>query len=131
MMATRDLFRPADICRALLAALEASDGRRKKRKRDQTPDAIGLAVKRQVLDRVVHEDPDPEFFEGWLLHYSQVCEDTQASGATSAMARAVFDEWRLAHAMRDFAAWLECGAPSDDSAETTSKPIARSRRARR
>jgi hypothetical protein len=53
----------------------------------------------------------------------------QASGATSAMARAVFDEWRLAHAMRDFAAWLECGAPSDDSAETASKPIAGSRRA--
>jgi hypothetical protein len=29
------------------------------------------------------------------------------------MARAALDEWRLAHAMRDFAAWLECGAPSE------------------
>jgi hypothetical protein len=26
------------------------------------------------------------------------------------MARTVLDEWRLAHAMRDFAVWLENGA---------------------
>ena len=50
-------FRPADVCRALLAALEASEGRRRKRKRDQTADAIGLAVKRDLLQRVVEDDP--------------------------------------------------------------------------
>ena len=42
-------LRPADVCRALLAALDASDGRRRKRKRDQTADAIGLALKRTLL----------------------------------------------------------------------------------
>ncbi len=92
-------FRPADVCRALLAALEAAEGRRKRRKRDQTPDAIGLALKREILERVVEDDPAPEMFEGWLLSY----------------ARAVLDEWRLAHSLGDFKAWLDRGAPSDDA----------------
>ena len=107
--------RPAVICRALLGALEASEGRRRRRKRDQTPDAIGLAVKREILERVVQDDPDSEMFEGWLLNYSQKSESNHSSGAVSAMARAVLDEWRLAHSMRDFKAWLDRGAPSDDA----------------
>lgn len=106
-------FRPADVCRALLAALDAADGRRKSRKRDQTPDAIGLALKRQILERVVEENPDAQRFEAWLLDYSQ---SSPSSGAVAAMARAVLDEWRLAHAMGDFKAWLDRGAPSDDAA---------------
>src|SRR5687767_9546326 len=114
---SRGLVRPADVCRALLAALEAAEGRRKNRKRDQTPDVIGLAVKRQLLEHVVHDDPDPRAFEGWLLAYADDNGDTSFSGAVSAMARVVFDEWRLAHAMHDFAAWLERGAPSDDAAD--------------
>jgi hypothetical protein len=114
-MITTCSLRPANLCRALLAALEASEGRRKKRKRDQTPDAIGLTSKRQLLDRVVQEDPDSADFEKWLLEYVQAIEDAQSVSATSAMARAVLDEWRLAHAMPEFAAWLEHGAPSDDA----------------
>ena len=110
-----EVFRPADVCRALLAALEASDGRRKKRKRDQTPDSIGLAVKRQVLECVVKDDPDPQEFEGWLLKFSHDNIGTQSFGAIAAMARAVLEEWRLAHAMGDFKAWLDHGAPSDDA----------------
>ena len=106
-------MRPADLCGALLAALDAADGRRKQRKRDQTPDAIGLAVKRRLLERVVGDDPDPLAFEAWLLRYAE--DNADASfGAALAMARSVLDEWRLAHAMQDFAAWLERGAPSDD-----------------
>jgi hypothetical protein len=108
-------FRPADVCRALLAALEAAEGRRKRRKRDQTPDAIGLAVKREVLERVVEDDPEPEMFEGWLLSYAQKSEGTHSAGAVSAMARAVLDEWRLAHSLGNFKAWLDRGAPSDDA----------------
>jgi hypothetical protein len=108
-------FRPADVCRALLAALEASEGRRKKRKRDQTPDAIGLAVKREVLERVVQDDPDSEMFEAWLLRYAEKNESQHSSGAVAAMARGVLDEWRLARSMRDFKDWLDRGAPSDDA----------------
>jgi hypothetical protein len=109
--------RPADICRALLAALDAADGRRKSRKRDQTPDAIGLALKREILEHVVQANPDAEMFEAWLLNYSQ---SRNSSGAVAAMARAVLDEWRLAHAMGDFKAWLDRGAPSED-ADTASQ----------
>src|SRR6266498_2496242 len=108
-------FRPADVCRALLAALEAAEGRRKRRKRDQTPDAIGLALKREILERVVEDDPAPEMFEGWLLSYAQKSEGQHSAGAVSAMARAVLDEWRLAHSLGDFKAWLDRGAPSDDA----------------
>jgi hypothetical protein len=113
-------FRPADVCRALLAALDAADGRRRKRKRDQTPDAIGLAVKREILERVVQENPDPEIFEAWLLSYSQ---SRHSSGAVTAMARAVLDEWHLAHTMGDFKAWLDRGAPSDDADAASQLPI--------
>jgi hypothetical protein len=115
-------FRPADVCRALLAALEAAEGRRKSRKRDQTPDAIGLALKREVLEHVVEDDPDPEMFEGWLLCYVQKSEGKHSAGAVSAMARAVLEEWRLAHSMDDFKTWLDRGAPSDDADGSVSQP---------
>ena len=106
--------RPAEVCKALLAALEASEGRRKSRKRDQTPDAIGLGIKRDLLQRAVKDDPEPEAFEAWLLNYPLACVAPELSGPAAAMARAVFDEWRLAHSLGDFKNWLDRGAPSDD-----------------
>jgi hypothetical protein len=108
------VFRPADVCRALLAALDASEGRRRNRKRDQTADAFGLAVKRDLLQRAVEDDPPPEAFEGWLLNYPLTCEAPELAGPAFAMARTVFEEWRLAHTLGKFRLWLEQGAPSDD-----------------
>ena len=113
--ANQSQFRPADVCRALLAALEASEGRRRRRKRDQTPDAIGLGVKRELLTLVVEDDPPPDGFEAWLLNYTHMCAAPGSAGAALAMARAVFDEWRLAHSLGDFRRWLEEGAPSEDA----------------
>jgi hypothetical protein len=111
---TSRVLRPADVCRALLAALEASEGRRRKRKRDQTPDAFGLGVKRDLLQQVVAQDPAPDAFEAWLLNYPSTCAAPELVGPAVAMARAVFDEWRLAHSMGEFRTWLEHGAPSED-----------------
>lgn len=37
-----DTLCPARVCTALLATLDASEGRSRARKRDQTPDSIGL-----------------------------------------------------------------------------------------
>jgi hypothetical protein len=54
--------RPMDVCAALLAALEAAEGRRRARKRNQTPDAIGLDTKRALLEAAIRDDPDPEQF---------------------------------------------------------------------
>ena len=121
MNAVSPTFRPADVCRALLAALEASEGRRRKRKRDQTPDAFGLAVKRALLQRAVEDDPQPEAFEEWLLNYPLSCKSPELAGPAFAMARAVFDEWRLAHALGEFRLWLEQGAPSDDATDGNSR----------
>ena len=112
---TSSAIRPAQVCKALLAALEAADGRRRSRKRDQTPDAIGLRIKRELLQRAVEEDPPPERFEAWLLECQLQCSDSAPAGAISAMARSIFDEWTLAHSMNDFKMWLEHGAPSDDA----------------
>ena len=114
-------LRPADVCRALLAALEASEGRRRNRKRDQTPDAFGLAVKRELLRRAVVADPQPDAFEEWLLNYPATCNARELVGPAFAMARAVFEEWRLAHASSEFRIWLERGAPSDDAADGISR----------
>lgn len=108
-------IRPAQVCRALLAALEASEGRRRQRKRDQTPDAFGLSIKRDLLQRAVAEDPAPDAFEAWLLQYPLQCRSRELAGPAAAMARAVFEEWRLAHRLGEFRAWLEQGAPSEDA----------------
>jgi hypothetical protein len=104
------VLRPAHVCSTLLDALEASEGRRRRRKRDQTPDAIGLAAKREVLERIVHEDPEPEAFEDWLLRYAH--DNSRAASMTLA----VLEEWRLAHVLPGFRDWLEAGAPSEDAA---------------
>ena len=105
--------RPADFCRQLLAALDAAEGRRRRRKRDTTPDAIGLAVKRRLMACVVQENPEPEAFEGWLLQ--RCLAAGTASGATHAMALEILAEWRLAGTSPSFAEWLVRGAPSDDA----------------
>ena len=117
-------LRPAEVCQALLAALEAAEGRKRKRKRDQTPDTIGLSIKRCLLARVVQDDPSPEAFEEWLLNYPAKCATPESSGAVSAMARSVLEEWRLAHSLNGFRVWLEQGAPSDDAKDE--KPSERS-----
>ena len=111
------MLRPAQVCSALLAALDAADGRRRTRKRDQTADAFGLAIKRDLLERVVAADPAPDAFEEWLLHYPSTCRSPEQVGPAQAMARAVFDEWRLAHTLPEFRHWLDRGAPSDDAVD--------------
>jgi hypothetical protein len=104
--------RPAVICRELLAALEASEGRRRRRKRDTTPDAIGLGIKRALLEAAVAENPEPADFERWLLERCLAAGGE--TGATRAMALEVLAEWRLASSLPAFGEWLDHGAPSDD-----------------
>jgi hypothetical protein len=112
--------RPASVCRELLAALEASEGRRRRRKRDTTPDAIGLGIKRALLERAVADDPEPDAFEGWLLE--QCLSAGGDAGATRAMALEVLAEWRLASSLPEFGAWLDQGAPSDDAGGPDTAP---------
>jgi hypothetical protein len=104
-------LRPGTVCGQLLAALEASEGRRRRRKRDTTPDAIGLEIRRDLLEAAVRDDPPPDTFETWLLDR---CADAAASGPVRAMAAALLSEWRLALTDGAFREWLAQGAPSDD-----------------
>ncbi|HEX5076699.1 MAG TPA: hypothetical protein VFW03_26050 [Gemmatimonadaceae bacterium] len=105
-------MRPAEVCGELLAALEASEGRRKRRVRNTTPDAIGMAIKRSLLEEVVQRDPDPERFEVWLA--LRCIAEGAADGPVRAMALSIRDEWQLAVTANDFRQWLAEGAPSDD-----------------
>lgn len=118
-------LRPAEICRGLLAALDASEGRRRRRKRDTNPDSIGMAIKRRLLEEAVQADPDPASFEGWLLERCLSADDASRrqgdpelsapSGPVRAMALDVLADWRLAQASPAFRRWLDQGAPSDDA----------------
>ena len=106
-------LRPAEICRQLLAAIDAAEGRRRRRKRDTTPDSIGMAIKRTLLEEAVQDDPDPDSFEGWLIERCASAVSAP-SGSVRAMALEVLGEWRLAQTSGEFRRWLEQGAPSDD-----------------
>jgi hypothetical protein len=108
------IMRPADICSQLLAALDASEGRRRKRKRNTTPDSIGMAIKRSLLEETVRQDPDPDVYEQWLL---ERCHTSgEVSGSVRAMALEIFYDWQLAQRSAVFRSWLEQAAPSDDAA---------------
>ena len=106
--------RPAEICGRLLAALDASEGRRRRRKRNTTPDSIGMAIKQMILEDAVRDDPDPDAFEGWLVERSE-SNSQEASGPARAMALEIMADWRLAQTSAEFRTWLEQGAPSEDA----------------
>ncbi|MBK5187028.1 MAG: hypothetical protein JJD97_02225, partial [Gemmatimonadaceae bacterium] len=55
-----------ELCGGLLSALDASEGRRKRRSRNTTADSIGLAIQRAMLEDAVREAPSAEEFERWL-----------------------------------------------------------------
>ena len=103
---------PAEVCRGLLGALEASEGRRKRRARNTTADSIGLALQRELLEDIVRDEPAPDEFEAWLLNR---CErEGVADGAIRAMALSIWDQWQLAQRAPDVRAWILAGARSDD-----------------
>jgi len=112
--AGRPYERPADFGRAMLAAVDASEGRRRRRQRDTTPDAVGLGLKREMLERLVAEDPDADGLEGWLLTQCLERSEPHGAGPVRAMALEILDEWRLCQTVPAFGDWLARGAPSDD-----------------
>lgn len=103
---------PVELCRGLLGALDASEGRRKRRARNTTADSIGMALQRELLEDVVREDPAPDEFEAWLLHRCEM--EGVGDGAIRAMALSVWDQWQLAQRAPDVRAWILAGAHSDD-----------------
>lgn len=103
---------PAELCRGLLGALDASEGRRKRRARNTTADSIGLAIQRDLLEQIVRDGPAPDEFERWLM--DRCAAEGAADGALRAMALHVWDQWQLARHAPDVREWILAGARSDD-----------------
>ena len=104
--------RPGAFCRFLLKALEAAESQTRRRKRDQSPDRVGLGIKRELLEQAVGADPEPEAFEDWLMEQIVLAPH---AGSVRAMCEQIFLEYRMAARQPDLAAWLASGAPSDDA----------------
>lgn len=109
---------PGEFCRLSLRALESAEGRTRRRKRDQTPDTLGLGIKRDLLERAAEANPATEAFEAWLLE--QVLA-SPASGPVRAMCIQILDEYRAAQLSPGLSDWLLRGAPSAD-AEAEGRP---------
>ena len=103
---------PVEVCTGLLGALNASEGRRRRRSRNTTADSIGLAIERALLEEAVREQPSAEEFERWLQE--RCVAQGESDGAYRAMALLIWHEWKLASENADASAWLTTGARSDD-----------------
>ena len=114
-----ETVRPAEFCQELLSALEASEGRRRRRKRNTTPDAIGLAMKRELLEEAIADNPDAAEFEEWL--FQRCFAAGPSNGGMHAVALSIFEEWRFAADVDGFREWLAAGAPSDDAMRTEAR----------
>lgn len=103
---------PVELCRGLLGALDASEGRRRRRARNTTADSIGMEIQRALLEGVVREAPDATDFERWLLE--RCMAEGESDGATRAMALFIWQQWLLAFEAEGYRDWIIRGAPSDD-----------------
>jgi hypothetical protein len=103
---------PAGLCRGLLGALDASEGRRRRRVRNTNADSIGLGIQREILEAAVRDEPAPDEFEAWLL--DRCLAEGVADGAQRAMALFIWDQWQLALRAPDVQAWIVAGGHSDD-----------------
>jgi hypothetical protein len=106
------MLTPAELCSGLLGALDASEGRRRRRSRNTTADSIGMEIQRDILEAAVREAPDADDFEYWLL--ARCMAEGESDGATRAMALLVWQQWLLASEADGYREWITRGAPSDD-----------------
>ena len=81
-----------------------------------------MQIKRGLLESAVHDDPDPERFEAWLMGRCLAAPPTESVGAYRAMALEIVAEWRLAESSPHFRRWLDRGAPSEDAAPSGDGP---------
>ena len=106
------LLRPGEFSRQYLNSLSASEGRRKRRKRDTTPDSLGMQLKRELLLAAMDDDPEPAAFEAWLLARTL---NAPASGPLRAMCAEILADYHFASLDPGFGQWLAHGAPSADA----------------
>ena len=107
---------PGQFCQYLLRTLDASQAQTRRRKRDQTPDHIGLAIRRALLEHVIGDDPDESQLERSLMEQVLASE---TPGPLRAMAILILDEYRFAATQPELTTWLKAGAPNADADELT------------
>jgi len=112
-----EVLRPRDLALLLLAS---GDLLPRKRARDQQADVAGLALKRQVLDRLAALDPEPGDLEAALVRIIE--EFGPPSGPVRAIATLVRDEWHAACAAPQWVAQLLSEATSAERAAREGKP---------
>ncbi len=75
-----------------------------------------MQMKREILERAIEADPDPDEFEGWLL---QQVIDAPAGGPLRAMAMEIHADYENVRAVESFGGWLSEGAPTPRFDQTT------------
>ena len=113
---------PAAYAEQALNAIDVSEARRKKRKRDTRSDLTGMNIKRGLLEGAIHDQPAPDEFEGWLME--QVFQ-APAGGPIRAMAMEVLADYENARLFHSFNNWLADGAPTPKVGETPQKKTTR------
>jgi hypothetical protein len=84
--------------------LSSGDLLPRKRARDQQADRAGLELKRQMLNRLVALDPEPEELESALMRIVE--EIGPPSGPSRALAGSIREDWQAACASAEFVAHL-------------------------
>jgi hypothetical protein len=94
-------LRPADLARLLLSG---GDLLPRKRARDQQSDLAGIELKRDVLQRLMAIDPEPESLDAALAQI--IAEVGPPHGPTRGICLNIRYDWEAAVASPDFVAWL-------------------------
>lgn len=100
-MAYENAIRPADLAHLLLAGGEMLP---RQRARDQQADLAGLALKRDVLQRLAALDPEPEELDAALDQV--IAAIGPPFGPTRGICLSVRYDWDAACAAPEFVAWL-------------------------
>ena len=97
-MRTQDIFesQPLRPRQFALLVLASGDLLPRQRARDQQADRVGLELKRQLLERLVALDPEPDACAAALLKIAE--ELDPPAGPVRAVARVVWEEWGAAAA---------------------------------
>jgi hypothetical protein len=101
--------RPGDFARILVAG---SGTPPRARARDQQADLAGEALRRQVLNRLIVLDPEPENLEEALM--AIVAELGEPTGPTRGICTALRQEWEMAGVSPAYWSFLVGQALSDE-----------------
>jgi hypothetical protein len=104
-------LRPGDFARIVLAG---GGGPPRARARDQQADLAGEALRREVLNRLIVMDPDPEQFEEALV--TIVADLGEPAGPTRGVCTSIRQEWEMARISREYWSFLMGQALADDDA---------------